>query len=115
MKLKVLRTVPHPKLWMKVTLSCLRAAKSASTTAAEGLRPLDNIGIICNVDEDAMFVADPLDLILDWSVCSNTVSSTGDFEEASLLTGEWLSLTAPLHVQIKLFRSYTLASTADCG
>lgn len=78
-----------------VTLSCLKAAKSASTTAADGLRPLDSMGIICSVDDDDdMFVAVPFSLIRDWSVFSYTVSRPGDLDEARLTTGEWLSLTA---------------------
>ena len=88
---KVAENYRWRRIQMTVTLSCLRAAKSASTTAALGRRPRDNIGNICKLFDEDMLVLDPLTLSPDWSPCSYTVSSAADdddFDEASLMTGD---------------------------
>lgn len=67
-------------------MPALRAAKSASTTAAEGRRPLDSIGCICKlVDDDDDIAAAPLVRLFSSGELSYTVSSPVALEEASLM------------------------------
>lgn len=79
-----------------VTLPALRAAKSASTTAAEGRRPLDSIGCICKFDDDDI-AAVPLVRLFSSGEPSYTVSSPDALEEASLMQKmqRELSMTNP--------------------
>lgn len=75
-------------------MPALRAAKSASTTAAEGRRPLDSIGCICKlVDDDDDIAAAPLVRLFSSGELSYTVSSPVALEEASLM--QKMSMTNP--------------------
>lgn len=73
----------------------LRAAKSASTTAAEGLRPLDSIGCICKFEEEDI-AAELLLRLFNSGEDSYTVSRPGVLAEASLSNILRLSMTVPM-------------------